>query len=89
MASNAPEPVVFRRNNIISPIYVKPLHTCMAWEMGSLDINNADHTLFSADHLHCGQVDAALLLDDPGVLAEVHCLHLLDQEDCLMAVVKL
>ena len=41
-----------------------------------------DHSLLVADHPRRGQVDAAiLLLDDPGVTAEVHRLRMLDTED--------
>ena len=71
----APEPVVFGRTNFISPIYVEPLHARAAWHFANPVINDVDHSLLVADHPRRGQVDAAiLLLDDPGVMAEVHCL---------------
>ena len=41
-----------------------------------------DHALLVTDHPRRGQIDAAiLLLDDPGITAEVHCLRVLDAED--------
>jgi hypothetical protein len=81
-APEAPEPVVFRRTNFISPIYIEPLHARAAWHFANPNIDDADHTLLIADHPQWGQIDAAiLLLDDPGVTAEVHPLRTLDAED--------
>jgi hypothetical protein len=49
--------------------------------MGDPSIDDTNHDLLAADHPRQGQVDAALsLLDDPGISAEVHRLHLLDRE---------
>ena len=68
--------------NFISPIYIEPLHAQAAWHFANLNIDDTDHTLLIADHPRRGQVDAAiLLLDDPGVTAEVHHLHTLDAKD--------
>ena len=81
-APEAPKPVVFGRTNFISPIYVEPLHARAAWHFANPTIDDADHSLLVADHPRRGQIDAAiLLLDNPGVTAEVHCLHLLNAED--------
>ena len=81
-APEAPEPVIFGRTNFISPIYVEPLHARAAWHFTNPAIDDADHSLLVADHPRRGQVDAAiLLLDDPGVTAEVHRLRMLDMED--------
>ena len=90
MAPDAFEPVVFGRNNFILPIYIEPLHTRPAWGMRSSNINNADHSLLTADHPRREQMNPALLLlDDPGILAEVHQLQLLDQENQLASIIKL
>ena len=81
-APKAPEPVIFGRMNFISPIYVEPLHARAAWHFANPTIDDADHSLLIADHPRRGQIDTAiLLLDDPGITAEVHCLCLLDAED--------
>ena len=66
MAPEAPKPVIFRRTNFISPIYIKPLHAQVAWHFTNPNIDDADHP-------HQGQMDAIiLLLDDLGVTAEIH-----------------
>ena len=89
-APKAPEPVVFRRTNFISPIYVEPLHAHAAWHFANPTINDADHSLLVADHPQRGQINAAiLLLDDPGVTAEVHHLCMLDAEDRVANQIKL
>ena len=89
-APEAPEPVVFGRTNFISPIYVEPLHTRAAWHFTNPAINDADHSLLVADHPRRGQIDAAiLLLDDPGVMAEVHRLRMLDMEDRIANQIEL
>ena len=89
-APEAPEPVVFGRTNFISPVYIEPLHTRAAWHFTNLNIDDADHTLLIADHPRRGQVDAAiLLLDDPGVTAEVHRLRTLDAKDCVANQIEL
>ena len=81
-APEAPEPIIFRRTNFISPIYVEPLHARAAWHFANPTIDDTDHSLLVADHPRRGQIDAAiLLLDDPGVTAEVHRLRLLDAKD--------
>ena len=82
MAPEAPEPVIFGRTNFISPIYIEPLHARAAWHFANPTIDDVDHALLITDHLRQGQVDTViLLLDDPGVTAEVHRLHILDAED--------
>jgi hypothetical protein len=49
--------------------------------MGNPNIDDANHDLLAADHPRREQVDAALsLLDDPGISADVHRLHLLNRE---------
>ena len=54
----------------------------VAWHFANPAIDDADHSLLVADHPRRGQIDAAiLLLDDPGVTAEVHRLRMLDAED--------
>jgi hypothetical protein len=89
-APEAPEPVVFGRTNFISPIYVEPLHARVAWHFTNPAIDDADHSLLVADHPQRGQVDAAiLLLDDPGVTAEVHRLRMLDMEDRIANQIEL
>ena len=81
-APEAPEPVIFGRTNFISPIYVEPLHAQAAWHFSNPAIDDVDHSLLVADHPRQGQIDAAiLLLDDPGVTGEIHCLRILDAED--------
>ena len=81
-ASEAPEPVIFGQTNFISPIYVEPLHAWAAWHFANPTIDDADHSLLIADHPRRGQIDAAiLLLDDPGMTAEIHRLCVLDTED--------
>ena len=82
MAPEAPKPIVFGRTNFISPIYVEPLHAQAAWHFANPAIDDADHTLLVADHLRRGQIDTViLLLDDPGVTAEVHHLRVLNAKD--------
>ena len=86
----APEPVVFRRTNFISPIYVEPLHAQAAWHFANPAIDDADHSPLVANHPRQGQIDAAiLLLDDPGITAEVHCLCMLDAEDRIANQIEL
>ena len=81
-APEAPEPIVFRRTNFISPIYVEPLHTWSAWHFANPTIDDTDHSILAADHPRQGQIDATiLLLDDPGVTVEIHYLHILDAKD--------
>ena len=90
MAPKAPEPVVFGRTNFISPIYVEPLHARAAWHFANPTIDNADHSLLIADHPRRGQIDATiLLLDDPGVTAEIHRLRILDAKDRIANQVEL
>ena len=90
MAPKAPKPVVFGRTNFISPIYVEPLHARVAWQFENLTIDDADHSLLTADHPRRGQVDMAiLLLDDLGVTAKIHRLCLLDVEDHIANQVEL
>jgi hypothetical protein len=89
-APEAPEPVIFGRTNFISPIYVEPLHARAAWHFTNPTIDDADHSLLVADHPRRGQIDAAiLLLDDPGVTAEVHRLRMLDMEDRIANQIEL
>ena len=58
--------------------------------MGDPSINDADQTLLIMDHPCCGQVDTTLLLlDNLEVLAEVHCLCLLNCKDCLATITEL
>ena len=53
-----------------------------AWHFANPTIDDADHALLVTDHPQQGQIDTAiLLLDDPGVMAEVHRLRVLDAED--------
>ena len=60
------------------------------WHFANPAIDNADHSLLVANHPWRGQIDAAiLLLDDPGVTAEVHCLHMLDAEDRIANQIEL
>ena len=90
MAPKALEPVIFRRTNFISPIYVEPLHAWAAWHFTNPTIDDTDHSLLVADHPRRGQIDAAiLLLDDPSVTAEIHRLRTLDVEDCIANQIKL
>ena len=90
VAPEAPKPVIFGRTNFISPIYVEPLHAQAAWHFTNPTIDDADHSLLAADHPRRGQVDAAiLLLDNPGVTAKIHHLHVLDVEDRVANQIKL
>ena len=90
MVPEAPEPIVFGQTNFISPIYVEPLHARATWHFANPAIDDVDHSLLVADHPRQGQVDAAiLLLDDPGVTAEVHRLRILDAEDCVANQIEL
>ena len=90
MAPEAPEPIVFGQTNFISPIYVEPLHAWATWHFANHTIDDADHSLLIADHPRRGQIDATiLLLDDPGVMAKIHRLHILDAEDHIANQVEL
>ena len=90
MAPKAPEPVIFGRTNFISPIYVEPLHARAAWHFTNPTIDDTNHSLLVTDHPCRGQMDAAiLLLDNPGVTAEIHWLCLLDAKDRITNQVEL
>ena len=89
-APEAPEPVVFGQTNFISPIYVEPLHTRAAWHFTNPAIDDTDHSLLVTDHPQQGQIDTTiLLLDDLGMTAEIHRLHILNAEDRIINQIKL
>ena len=90
VAPKAPEPVIFGRTNFISPVYIKPLHVQVVWHFSNPTIDNANHSLLVTDHPCQGQMDATiLLLDDPGVIAKIHRLRLLNLEDRTATTTKL
>ena len=53
-------------------------------------IDNANHSLLITDHPHRGQINTAiLLLDNPGVTAEIHQLYTLDAKDRIANQIEL
>ena len=73
------EPTILGRLNANSPVYAKPLYACPTSLSHIAGVDNGDLSMLRATSPICHLVDPLLEgLGNPGVLADVHCLHLLD-----------
>ena len=77
----AKEPTILGQLNANSPVYAKPLYARPAMLSHITGVDDGDLSMLHATSPIHHLVDPLLKgLGDPGVLADVHCLHLLDHK---------
>ena len=75
------EPTILGRLDANSPVYAEPLYACPATLSHIMGVDNGDLSMLRTTSPIHHLVDPILKgLGDPGVLAEVHHLRLLDQD---------
>jgi hypothetical protein len=85
-----PEPVILGHHEPSSEIYTKPLHAPPTPGFHLANVDETNTTVLDADHPHRWQVDHILnYMQNPGVSADVQCLHLCDREDCHVVLTEL